>query len=146
MEKVKFVFWDGSFRLLSTGGMGVECGSREEAMLSLFDNIAANESNIGYLNQIYDNAQVELGSDNMQTVTVLDYYYVQDIYIAHKAFHIADTVLTYEPTGKAIGMAYAAKMPDGFQPDFASALTALMQKMKKLGEAYRKEDRKLLDS
>lgn len=146
-EKVLFIFWDGSFRLLSTGGMGVECGSREEAMQMLFNGIAANESDIGYLNQIYDNAQVELQPDNMQTITVLDFYYIQDIYIGHKSERIADTTLTYEPADhkKPIGMAYARKNPEGYMPDFALALSRLMAEMKKRGEEYREEEKKLLD-
>lgn len=146
-EQVLFIFWDGAFRLLSTGGTGPASVNQKEAMLALFDNIAANESNIDYLNQIYDNAQVELAPDNMQEITVQDFYYIQYIYIKHKAFEISDTVLTYEPTGKdPIGMAYAPRDPQGPQPNFEKALLELMKKMKADGEAYRKEDRKLFDS
>lgn len=147
-EKVFFVFWDGPFRLLSTGGMGSECGSRREAMQQLFSDVASRESEIGYLNEIYDNAEVELHADNMQDITVLDYYYVHDIYAPQKEEFIADTVLTYSPAEgqKPIGMAYARKVPGGAEPDFAAALAGLMTVMKKRGEEYRAEEEKLMQS
>lgn len=147
-DKVTFIFWDGPFRLLSTGPLGVECTSRQEAVQMLLDSIAAHESTVGYLNQIYDNAQVELQSDNMQSITVLDHYYVQDIYIQHKAADIADTVLTYDSPGgeQPVGLAYAPKGPDAYRPDFTEALRSLMAEMRRRGAAYRQEEKELMDS
>lgn len=145
-EKVLFIFWDGAFRILSTGPDGGECQSRAEAMQMLFEQVASQESTLGYLNQIYDNAQVELRPDNMQTVTVLGAYYIRDIYIQKKAPEAAEDVLTYAETGgKPIGMAYAPKSPQSGEPDFEEALAGLMAEMRRRGEVYRREDRRLFD-
>lgn len=137
-EQIEFVFWKDSLRLLSTGGMGVICGSRSEAIMNLFDKIAASTSNIGYINQIYDNAQVELTDDNMQEVTVMDHYWLRDIYIAHHGLEAAADTLSYEPHGSSVGLAYAPKDPEGPEPHFEQALEQLQKKMTSLEEDYQK--------
>ena len=146
-EKVWFIFWDGSFQLLSNGPLGSQCGSRQEAIQLLYDRIAAHESTIGYLNQIYDNAQVEMQPDNLQEVTVRGAYDIQDIYVRQPGSSIADTVLSYLPQAdeKPIGMAYACKEPTGEAPDFESALQALMAEMTQRGRQYLAQEKKLFE-
>lgn len=143
-EQVNFVFWKDSLRLLSTGGMGTVCADRQEAVMNLFDQIAASVSNIGYLNQIYDNAQVELDDDNMQEITVLDHFYLRDIYLRHHGLDAAKDTLSYEPHGKPVGLAYARRDPEGPEPNFEQALLQLDQKLKELETEYKAQEKKLL--
>ena len=146
-EKVWFIFWDGSFQLLSDGPLGAQCGSRNEAMQLLYDQIVAGESTIGYLNQLYDNAQVEMQTDNLQEVTVRGAYDIQDVYVQQPAANIADTLLSYLPRAddRPVGMAYAHKNPTEEAPDFEKALHALMAAMKQRGQQYLLQEKRLFE-
>ena len=143
-EKVLFIFWDGRYRLLSTGLTGGTCGSREEAVMALYDSIAARESTAGYLNQLYDNAQVELQTDNMQLITVRDHFYVEDIYAQPEGPDSAE--LTFSPHGEPVGMAYAPKSGNEPEPDFVHALEKLRAQIAERRQAYLREDEKMLES
>lgn len=130
---IQIVFWDGTYRQMSSQDMGTMVASRAEAMDILYDRIASGQSPIGYINNIYDNAQVEMDTDNMEQVTVEDYYSIQGVYgmpdppsYAQAAASLS--IWSGDDASAEVGMMYALKRTEGSEPDFNEYLQDLKKR------------------
>lgn len=132
VRNIQIVFW-GEYAALSSADLGTAIGDEAEAMDVLYDRIASSESTIGYLNQIYDNAQVELSEDNMESLTVRDYYDLCMVYGDPKpeSFKAGVASLTiYAPSddASAVGMMYVLKAKEEGEASFNEYLEELKRR------------------
>ena len=129
MEKrINAVFWAPRYRQLSSSDLGTSCETEAEAFAELYNRIASEENPIQYINNIYDNAEVELRTDNMEEVTVRDRYAIQMVYEKQDAHGAPD--LTLYPAGqdpRPVGMLYVKKPVLGSEPAFEEYLSRLAQ-------------------
>ena len=127
-HQIEIVFWAPGFRNLSSSDIGTDCGTEREAFDQLYLRIAGSEGPVHYINDIYDEAQVELGPDNMEQITVHDHYDICPVYGKEES-DLPASVRTLEmwgaPHDNAVGMMYAKREHDNDSPHFADYLEHL---------------------
>lgn len=126
-RKFQYIFWTDEFRELTSDPEARNCGDRKGAILFLYDKMAASASNIVYLNEIYENAQVELKDDNMKEITVMDKFDIRDLYAQQtETDGVECAKLTLDSgNGDPIGIIYAKKTLTGPEVDFQNELNHL---------------------
>lgn len=130
---IQAVFWDGTYRQMSSSDLGTMVASRAEAMDILYGRIASGQSPVGYINNIYDNAQVEMETDNMEQVTVEDYYELQAVYGMPDPPSFTEAAASLDLwegnlATKEVGMLYAPKRAVGSEPSFNEYLQDLKKR------------------
>lgn len=132
-QNIQAVFWLPALRDLSSPDLGTSCYSETEAFDALYTRIASEQNPIQYINNIYDNAEVELQTDNMYRIVVKDHYDTCLVYApaSEKAHEDRQTLvrsLTIYPTDQAMptaGMLYAKKCDSGPEPAFEERLNQI---------------------
>lgn len=129
MRNIQIVFW-GEYADLSSADLGTTIGDEAEAMAVLYNRIASSESPVGYLNEIYDNAQVEFREDNSESIVVRDFYDLCMVYGDPKpeSFKAGVASLTiYAPHSDAspVGMMYVRKAEEEGEASFSEYLEEL---------------------
>lgn len=132
MRRIEVVFWDPAYRRFSSSDIGQECETEAAAFADLYNRIVADSNPITYLNQIYDNAVVELEPDFMEGTIVRDHYQLCMIYTKEHAVPEQGAAgLTLYPQGQArnpVGMMYVKKPIEGGEPHFEEYLEKLQQR------------------
>lgn len=129
MKRINAVFWDPDYRRFSSSDIGTECESEAAAFADLYGRIVADSSPIQYIDNIYDNAEVELRPDNMEDIIVRDHYDLCMVY-KKKGASEADgasglTLYPEDQSLKPVGMLYVKKPIVGSPPKFEEYLTSL---------------------
>lgn len=129
MKDIQIVFWAPPYRRFSSPDIGQDCETEAAAFADLYGRIAASESPVGYLNDIYDNAEVELEPDNMEEIIVRDHYDLCMVYQKEDATDEEGAEgLTLYPKGQPrnpVGMMYVKKPIEGSPPAFEEYLQNL---------------------
>lgn len=131
MNRIQAVFWAPSYRRFSSSDIGRECESEAAAFADLYGRIVADSNPVSYLNNIYDNAVVELQPDFMEGTIVRDHYELCMVYAKEGATEQEGAKgLTLYPQGQPrnpVGMMYVKKPIEGSPPHFEEYLADLQR-------------------
>lgn len=131
MDRIQAVFWAPPYRRLSSSDIGQECESEAAAFADLYGRIVADSSPLTYLNEIYDNAVVEMQPDFMEGTIVRDHYELCMVYEKDGAApQDGAKSLTLYPLGQPrnpVGMMYVRKPVEGSPPHFEEYLERLQR-------------------
>lgn len=131
MGRIQAVFWAPPYRRFSSDDIGQGCESEGAAFADLYDRIIADTGPVTYLDQIYDNAVVEMQPDFMEGTIVRDHYQLCMIYTKENAKPEDGAAgLTLYPQGQArnpVGMFYVKKPVEGSEPHFEEYLQKLQR-------------------